>query len=431
MISRQRDATTGKQVQLTGGLGQTGKPAELTYIKDGKTYSLRTGEELDPNSDALLKRTFGEELDDDVERSMARRKKNAPIERTVHKCSDCKKEFKRPCDLTKHEKTHSRPWKCQDAGCRYHEYGWPTEKERDRHYNDKHSSDPKMYRCEFAPCPYESKRESNCKQHMEKAHGWQYSRTKSNGKAPKRPSYGQAPPTPSVSSISTPGSHIFAAPSPAFTAASPATMGSDTPFMDFAQPPVSTVPAQSNGTGYGTPVQNQIPVPPVPQFDFGNTFGPLNTHFHFNEPALNLENIQFDPNDNASWEAAFNAGDAEMKDEESIFGANFDWANQDLTSMNLQMLSPTTTSDASISTPAHMSEWSPPQTKAMLPTPMTQYLESPAEEGYADFAQTSKEMDSGADFALFGSKEHGFDMNSTTPLFGDISGEHDFSHVRM
>jgi len=42
--------------------------------------------------------------------------------------------------------------------------------------NDKHSKLAKLYKCLYEPCPYTSKRESNCKQHMEKAHGWTYER---------------------------------------------------------------------------------------------------------------------------------------------------------------------------------------------------------------------------------------------------------------
>ena len=49
--------------------------------------------------------------------------------------------------------------------------------------NDKHSAEPPKYRCQFSPCPYESKRESNYKQHMEKAHGWTYIRSKKHGTA--------------------------------------------------------------------------------------------------------------------------------------------------------------------------------------------------------------------------------------------------------
>ncbi|KAK8028448.1 hypothetical protein PG991_005504 [Apiospora marii] len=68
----------------------------------------------------------------------------------------------------------SRPWKCPILTCKYHEHGWPTEKELNRHVKDKHSSEPAMYECLYQPCPYKSKRQSNCKQHMEKAHGWKH-----------------------------------------------------------------------------------------------------------------------------------------------------------------------------------------------------------------------------------------------------------------
>ncbi|SCO85908.1 uncharacterized protein FRV6_10035 [Fusarium oxysporum] len=71
---------------------------------------------------------------------------------------------------------NSRPWKCPVPSCQYHDYGWPSEEERDRHYSDKHSETSVMYECMFKPCPYKSKREKDCKQHMEKAHGWEYIR---------------------------------------------------------------------------------------------------------------------------------------------------------------------------------------------------------------------------------------------------------------
>jgi hypothetical protein len=75
----------------------------------------------------------------------------------------------------------------------------------DRHHNDKHSAAPPLYECHFKPCPYRSKRESNCKQHMEKAHGWTYVRSKNNGKnRDKAASNGL--PTPMDSNIRTPSS---------------------------------------------------------------------------------------------------------------------------------------------------------------------------------------------------------------------------------
>lgn len=185
------DVDLSDEVKLHGGIHINGRPAELVRMKkNGKAISLATGEEIDMSEDidgaVKFKRSASEELADEEEimRSMARRKKNAsPDEYAPKPCREagCNKMFKRPCDLTKHEKTHSRPWKCPFETCKYHEYGWPTEKEMDRHCNDKHSTMPPMFKCLFPPCPYKSKRESNCKQHMEKAHGWEYVRTKTNG----------------------------------------------------------------------------------------------------------------------------------------------------------------------------------------------------------------------------------------------------------
>ncbi|EED12295.1 C2H2 transcription factor (Ace1), putative [Talaromyces stipitatus ATCC 10500] len=164
--------------------------------------------------------------EDDVQRSMARRKKNEPPMDINKKCSYCDKVFKRPCDFTKHEKTHSRPWKCPVEDCKYYETGWPTEKERDRHVNDRHSVNPPAYNCKFSPCTYTSKRESNLKQHMEKAHGWTYVRSKKNGKRGQTPTSASesspnqtTPPTPNMPltpAMSTPVSSLSTElPSPA------------------------------------------------------------------------------------------------------------------------------------------------------------------------------------------------------------------------
>lgn len=217
------------EVKLIGGIAENGQPAQLVRIrKDGKAISMATGLPVDIDEDVKgpiqLKRSLSQQAEDEEEimRSMARRKKNAtPEELAPKKCNHpgCDKEFKRPCDLTKHEKTHSRPWKCPFTTCKYHDYGWPTEKEMDRHINDKHSSAPPMYECQFQPCPYKSKRESNCKQHMEKAHGWTYVRTKTNGKATKKsvsdPSSAQ--PTPQLGNMPTPSSNASIATPPGET----------------------------------------------------------------------------------------------------------------------------------------------------------------------------------------------------------------------
>lgn len=105
-----------------------------------------------------------------------------------HACSHCSKVFARLCDLNKHAKSHSRPYKCTIPNCKYVTLGWPTAKELERHNNDKHSASPRTFACLFPPCSYASKRESNCKQHMEKAHNWNYVRSKSKGKrSPAQP----------------------------------------------------------------------------------------------------------------------------------------------------------------------------------------------------------------------------------------------------
>lgn len=207
------------EVKLMGGLTKNGRPAELVRVKkNGKAISIATGQPVEDMEEETkgpirFKRSMSEQLEDEEEimRSMARRKKNAsPEELAPKRCKEpgCNKEFKRPCDLTKHEKTHSRPWKCPIPTCKYHDYGWPTEKEMDRHVNDKHSAAPPMFECKFKPCPYKSKRESNCKQHMEKAHGWQYVRTKSNGTSKKGESKpgSSAKATPLISNLPTPSS---------------------------------------------------------------------------------------------------------------------------------------------------------------------------------------------------------------------------------
>lgn len=97
-------------------------------------------------------------------------------------CQQCGKQYTRTCDLNKHFKTHIRPFKCPVDSCKYHMFGWPTEKELDRHYNDKHSAEPSEFSCLWRECTYTSRRESNCKQHMEKTHGWNYIRSRPGNK---------------------------------------------------------------------------------------------------------------------------------------------------------------------------------------------------------------------------------------------------------
>jgi hypothetical protein len=215
------DYSPDENLAIQGGLSKNGRPAELVRHKDGKTIPLINGGYRAAMDAMSSKRPHSDdefEDDDDPLRSMARRRKSDRAGDVMHQCSSCSKEFKRPCDLTKHEKTHSRPFKCSERSCRYYDLGWPTEKERDRHINDKHSAAPRMYRCKFAPCTYASKRESNCKQHMEKTHNWVYVRSKSNGrkKSDTASVTSAAPSPPSLSSpaASTPTSAPFSVNTP-------------------------------------------------------------------------------------------------------------------------------------------------------------------------------------------------------------------------
>jgi len=275
------DFQEGEHVSLHGGLTHNGKAPELVrHTPDGKMVSIATGiaiTESEIASAASMKRPAGIDIDDDEAlRSMARRKKNAKPE--IHTCELCSKEFKRPCDLTKHVKTHERPWKCTQEDCKYYEYGWPTEKERDRHVNDKHSSTPALYHCLYKPCPYTSKRESNCKQHMEKAHGWNYVRSKSNGKgraiSVTRLHQGSVPPSPS-SLLHTPFTPI--APSPSIHSLSESSRRSSLAPPPFAGPSNHGTPA------LGTPAFTH----PSPDFT-----GHFNMNFDFNDMA-NYPNFGF------------------------------------------------------------------------------------------------------------------------------------------
>lgn len=234
------DIDASDEIKLVGGIAENGRPAELVRVrKDGTHVSMATGKVIDMDeSPVKVKRSLSEQREDDEEimRSMARRKKNlSPEELAPKKCSErgCNKEFKRPCDLTKHEKTHSRPWKCPVVTCKYHSYGWPTEKEMDRHINDKHSDAPAMFHCLYNGCVYKSKRESNCKQHMEKAHGWTYVRTKTNGKKlpskPVKPASSTVQPTPPLGTMSTPSTTpAYSVPTPP-QESTPQFMGNDFP----------------------------------------------------------------------------------------------------------------------------------------------------------------------------------------------------------
>ncbi|KAF4769412.1 hypothetical protein N7455_008323 [Penicillium solitum] len=243
--NKEPNSSATPKATLAGGLSKNGKSAELVIMQDGKQISMATGKPYEADASGAAKRTItlDDAIDEGVERSMARRKKDAPPMNINQKCADCDKVFKRPCDLTKHEKTHTRPWKCEYSDCNYHTKGWPTEKERDRHMNDRHSDKPTLFKCQFHKCPYASKRASNCKQHMEKSHGWVYVRSKNNGRNGSNSSKGgsSVQATPQTPSVSTPASKAtdFASPIPG-PSPSPSDQNynwPENPQFNFADPP--------------------------------------------------------------------------------------------------------------------------------------------------------------------------------------------------
>ncbi len=345
-------------VKLEGGLGQTGRPAELVRVKNGHSISLRTGAELRPEPGVGCESSMDVDADE-ITRSMARRRKSAPAVAKTVGCSECHREFRRPCDLTlvgllpfcsvpsltimtsKHEKTHSRPWKCSEPSCKYHVHGWPTEKEKDRHVNDKHSATPSMHKCKFHPCPYESKRESNCKQHMEKAHGWAYVRSKNNGKSDRK---APSVKTPSTPQITTPGSCIFDASSPEFGEASGSQFGYDG--FGVAHSVNGSVAASEESVAHSKCesawMEPSIPPLTYPWNESFNEFGD-NRRFEgyspsSHHPSWDAESMMNTPNIPSPYQTSLTP-----LDRDPLFSNNsFDWShmNTNFTSVNFQLPTP-------------------------------------------------------------------------------------------
>ncbi|KAI4161482.1 MAG: hypothetical protein LQ342_004885 [Letrouitia transgressa] len=423
------DDCTTEQLRLHGGLSQTGRPVELVRTENGRSISLRTGVEIGSNSGGVdSKRSTSDEADKDPLRSMGRRRKSAQATaKEVQQCRECDKTFKRPCDLTKHEKTHSRPWKCAESSCKYHQYGWPTEKERDRHVNDKHSATPSMYRCQYRPCPYESKRESNCKQHMEKAHGWAYVRSKNNGKTKRKSPSGEMLPTPKGA---TPSSFILEASSPEFGEVSnsarhsfnlaPSLNGSDdsmtysattTPFMELDErfPPIeSSLP-------WNEPYHGPPPTGPyTPE-----------SRLSMDPPSLSNTSIGHPPFETMLL----------PNDQDPLFTENFDWSNlsTDHASLNIQLVTPESSTqthplDAFSRNPSisfdelpcgQLSSLSPgAQGNVMLYSPYSQN-DGPVDEGFDEFATDVGKP--AADFPLFDSPHPSSSLHNTGNMFQDLA----------
>ena len=413
--------------------------------------SLRTGQEV--TAEELkqgTKRAMAFAGDEDAERSMARRRKSAGLaERQEQRCSECDKTFKRPCDLTKHEKTHSRPWKCAESSCKYHEYGWPTEKERDRHMNDNHSAAPPMQKCLFAPCPYESKRESNCKQHMEKAHGWTYVRSKNNGKTGRRAAAAQAalgrtPPTPQSGS---PASPAFSAPTPDFSDGTNGYNASPVQTRHGVQSPLMAPPMNDTFMNDAQP-------------NFGDIFASSSASWadaNVNYSPMLPTTTVGDPARSLAWDPPQSSGAAMgtiRDDETSIFGNNFDWsAGAGTFDVNTGL--PTPMSNLQLATPATSVASHPMETLGAVPYTTAAYTapqaptslsptargdvmfsspwsvqpdgtESPDhDEGFGDFAgQGVPATRPTADFALFDTASTTTAGSATTTvghmLFGEL-----------
>ena len=410
------------EVMLHGGLTKNGRPAELVRVKkNGKAISIATGMPVDLEEDSKdgiqFKRSLSEEAEDDesILRSMARRKRSASAaELAPKRCREpgCDKEFKRPCDLTKHEKTHSRPWKCPEVSCKYHQYGWPTEKEMDRHHNDKHSDAPPMYECHFKPCAYRSKRESNCKQHMEKAHGWEYVRSKNNGKNRDNKSVNGGLPTPQTTNMQTPSSH-----------------GSvmNTPFEE-------DLTLDSSGFGDESAVyqhpQNQLNFPEYTANHDIDMFGALHHNLQLDYSPISemnqstssgqspyVDNIgqdQFQENFQENFHDFQNTGDFSLYDSEDLYSANaqLPTPNHDV----FQRLGANTfeTSGTPYSNAV-------PHVSPMLYTPNSL---RDVDEGFEDFIpsnSTHSHFDNTADFQLYPSSTGSTNANSATAgLFGEV-----------
>ncbi|OIW33076.1 hypothetical protein CONLIGDRAFT_640235 [Coniochaeta ligniaria NRRL 30616] len=137
----------------------------------------------------------------------------------TYQCSHCQKAFVRRCDLLTHEKSHGRPYKCSEPNCEKASLGCRTAHELERHVHDKHSPKPKSYHCSYQNCLYQSQRESNCRQHMARAHGLTHLRNRakaSNGQAtPPYNSESAGWPTAIVPETDTPSGSPVVLPPPA------------------------------------------------------------------------------------------------------------------------------------------------------------------------------------------------------------------------
>jgi len=295
-----------------------------------------------------------------------------------------------------------------------------------------------MYKCQYRPCPYESKRESNCKQHMEKAHGWAYVRSKNNGKTSKKPKAGKTPPTPQ---ISTPGSYIFDVSSPELGEASSSYHNSGA---------YSGGERSVNGSVVGSDDSTPHSAIEAPFMDIDDTFGPFDPSFAWNESWNGLAPAgpsDYTPNSHRlSWDGSMTNAPTipssfetslTPNDQDPSFTENFDWSNMnnDYTSMNIQIMTSASSIDTrpmdafsrnpsiSLEEPldCKVPSLSPgAQGNVMLYSPYPQN-ETSIDEGYDDFATDAGKPAN--DFALFGDSHNTSSLSSAgnEQMFQDLA----------
>ena len=244
---------------------------------------------------------------------------------------------------------------------------------------------------------------------MEKAHGWTYVRSKNNGKT-KGPSSIQTPPTPQ---LSTPGSHIFSAPTPDLTDNS---LYYDTPSEHHR---TNSLHSSTMSPDVSAPFSSDMAT-------FADTFGPIDPTFQWNDVNdFGSSNVTeyTSSSHRQSWDSAManpsvppSAFENPLStDEESLFGPSFDWSNMDhdFTSLNIQLITPATSveqrpldgfsRDPSVCRdsvqPPSLSPGGHGDTMLYSPYSM-QSNDGPIDEGYAEYPGevAGKPMQ---DFALF------------------------------
>ncbi|KAF5022700.1 hypothetical protein F66182_5248 [Fusarium sp. NRRL 66182] len=91
----------------------------------------------------------------------------------IHPCRFCPRSFEQPCLLTRHEKTHTRPWKCDIDGC--NSPGFVSKNDLDRHKRGCHSQElvsGTFYVCTHGQCDDSKKwpRKDNFRSHLSRVH---------------------------------------------------------------------------------------------------------------------------------------------------------------------------------------------------------------------------------------------------------------------